>query len=204
MRYQPPIINFYILNYLINNMHLNKQEAEQNKQAIIDDIKEGKVFIYPTDTIYGLGCDATNEEAVKRIRDLKQSYDQAFSIIPPSKQWILDNCKMNPTIQEWINKLPGPYTLILSLITDTGVAESLLQGRKTLGIRIPAHWFTEIAQESGVPVVTTSVNIHGQPFITDLSNQDLAVDFTINEGPKSGKPSTVVDLTQEQPKITER
>ena len=185
-------------------MLLTKQEAEQNKEKIIDYIKEGKIFIYPTDTLYGIGCDATNDEAVKRIRELKQSYDQAFSIIPPSQQWIVDNCAISPIIQEWLNKLPGPYTLILPLTSETALSEQLTLGRKTIGIRIPHHWCTEILQESNLPIISTSVNIHGQPFLTDPSHFSGEVDFIISEGTKTGKPSKIVDLTGEKPKITER
>ena len=184
-----------------------KQEAQQNKQAIIDFIKEGKIFVYPTDTVYGLGCDATNDDAVKKIRDMKQSYDQPFSIIAPSKQWILDNGKVNETIQAWLNKLPGPYTLILNLKAESPSPEVTLD-TPTIGMRIPDNWFTEIIAEANTPFVTTSANIHGQPFLTDpknlSENMKEKVDIVIDEGMKVGKPSTIVNLTGEKPVIKER
>ena len=78
----------------------------------VDDIKHGAVFIYPTDTIYGLGCDATNEESVKKIKELKyRDKDKPMSVIAPSVDWIKEHCEVT---DEMIEKyLPGPYTLLL-------------------------------------------------------------------------------------------
>ena len=189
-------------------MHIfTQQETQQNKQAIIDLIKEGKVFIYPTDTVYGLGCDANNDAAVKRIRDIKQSYDQPFSIIAPTKQWILDNCTITPKIQEWLNKLPGPYTLILNLIQEAA-SQELILGKTSVGVRMPDHWFTNIITEANIPFVTTSVNIHGQPYLTDPKNLSEEIkekiDVLIDEGMKTDKPSTIVNLLKDQPIVKER
>jgi len=181
---------------------IKKEEALQNKEAVINWIKNGKIFVYPTDTIYGIGCDGTNDESVKKIREIKKS-DQAFSVIAPSQQWILDNCVVKD--QEWLNKLPGPYTLILPLIAE-GVSAEVTAGKKTIGVRIPDHWFSEIVQEAGVPFVTTSANVHGQPFLTNIAelNKEVKVDVIIDEGKKEGKPSTLVDLTGEEANIIER
>ena len=66
-------------------------------------IEEGSIFIHPTDTIYGIGCDATNKEAVRKIRDIKQS-KQPFSVIAPGKQWILDNCIVHEHAKEFLDK----------------------------------------------------------------------------------------------------
>ena len=80
---------------------------------IIEDIMQGKIFIYPTDTIYGLGCDAENKQAVEKIKSSKQrDKDRPLSIIAPSIEWI----KQNLIIDENLNLkkyFPGPYTLIL-------------------------------------------------------------------------------------------
>lgn len=70
-----------------------------------------EIFIYPTDTIYGIGCDAENKTLVKKIREIKNRDNGSFSVIAPSINWILENCE---TDKKQIKKyLPGPYTLIL-------------------------------------------------------------------------------------------
>ena len=68
---------------------MTKDEVNVNFDDIKDMIEDGAVFIHPTDTIYGIGCDATNKEAVKKARDIKKS-KQPFSVIAPSKDWIYE------------------------------------------------------------------------------------------------------------------
>jgi len=167
-----------------------KKDSEIIKKFII----QGSVFIYPTDTIYGIGCDATNNEAVLRVRSIKQREKKPFSVIVPSKDWIMENCKVK---ENDLKLLPGPYTLIFKLKKKC-VAESVNLGLETLGVRIPSHWFSKIVKETGIPVVTTSVNLSGQKYMTSIDNLDPAikeaVDFMVYEGPKEGKPSEIIDL----------
>lgn len=165
---------------------------------IAEQIKAGKIFIYPTDTIYGLGCDATNEEAVAQIRVLKKREDKPFSVIPPSPEWILENIDIaDPAMLK-----PGPFTYFVSLKNHSCITPSVRpdKTRQNLGLRTPLHWFTEHIREAGVPFVSTSVNISGMPSMTSLANLDPtirdAVDFTIYEGPKTGPASEKIDLTK--------
>ena len=97
---------------------VNKDEYNVNKSRILKQIKEGAVFIHPTDTIYGIGCDATNEAAVDKVRDAKQRKDLPFNIIAPSRDWVRANCEVDQEAEEWLAKLPGPYTIILKLKKD--------------------------------------------------------------------------------------
>jgi tRNA threonylcarbamoyl adenosine modification protein (Sua5/YciO/YrdC/YwlC family) len=185
-------------------MILNKDEFILNKEKYLKLIREGAIFLYPTDTIYGIGCDATNDKSVKKIRDMKERPKNPFSVMAPSKKWILENCKIHD-IQ--LNKLPGAYTFIVKLKKDC-VSGFVNNDMQTLGIRIPDHWFSEIAKELKLPIVTTSVNKAGKEFMTSLDNLDKdiknKVDFIIYEGGKKGKPSTIVDFTEEDIKIKER
>ncbi|OHA91554.1 MAG: hypothetical protein A2758_00345 [Candidatus Zambryskibacteria bacterium RIFCSPHIGHO2_01_FULL_49_18] len=177
---------------------VDRKYVEQNKSEIIEAIKAGKIFIYPTDTIYGLGCDATNTKSVQKIREIKKRETKPFSIIVPSKEWIIENCK--PARSEDysggseignLNKyLPGPYTLIVNKKTGG-----------TLGVRIPKHWFTQVVTDAGMPFITTSVNFSGEPHmekIEDVKPEVLeAVDYVVYEGEKRGKPSEKIVLTKE-------
>lgn len=186
---------------------LSKEEFEKEKDIIRTNLIENSpVFIYPTDTIYGLGCNATNKEAVEKIRNIKQRNSNPFSVIAPSKEWIDENCIVNKNAKEWIKRLPGPYTLILK-IKNRCVAENVAPGLDTLGIRIPDHWFSDFAKEIDIPIVSTSVNKSGEDFMTSIDDLDneikSRVDFIVNEGPKKGRPSRIIDLTDEV-KVVER
>ncbi|MBS3100809.1 threonylcarbamoyl-AMP synthase [Candidatus Woesearchaeota archaeon] len=185
---------------------LNFEETNLEKQSIIDSIINGSVFIYPTDTIYGIGCNAQNSAAVKKVRQLKGRAASPFSVIAPSIDWINENCVITKESGEWLSKLPGPYTLILRLKKEC-VAKDVNPGLRTLGIRIPNHWIRKLAADAEVPVVTTSVNRSSEDYMTSLEDLDPAiksgVDFAIYEGKKEGRPSKLVDLT-EKAKITER
>ncbi|MBI2208567.1 threonylcarbamoyl-AMP synthase [Candidatus Woesearchaeota archaeon] len=186
---------------------LSKEEFKQEKDIIRNKLKEeNTVFIYPTDTIYGIGCNALNKEAVERIRKIKHRANNPFSVIAPSKEWIAENCEVNENAKEWIKKLPGPYTLVLKTKEEC-VAKNVAPGLKTLGIRIPDHWFSGFVKEISIPIVSTSVNISGGDFMTSLEDLDegikAKVDFIIYEGPRQGKPSKIVDLTSKV-KVIER
>lgn len=180
-------------------MHI-LSKADCQKPSILAEIKAGAVFIYPTDTIYGFGCDATNDKAIKRIRELKQREAKPFSIIAPSFEWIHQNCIVSDKAKAHLVKLPGPCTLILPLKTKA-IAASVNNGGNTVGVRIPNHWIATLVERLGRPIVTTSVNKSGLKPCTQLDQfQKFAVDFIIYEGDKAGSPSTVIDLVGE-PKI---
>lgn len=159
------------------------------------EILVGKIFIYPTDTIYGLGCNATNEEAVNRIKEIKgRDKEKPLSVIAPSINWIEENLIIEPelNIKQY---LPGPFTLILKK-KNPKFLEHIAKG-ETLGIRIPANPFTKEIQKSRVPFITTSVNLSGEPFALTLDDikQDIKdkVDHIIEAKAKmTGIPSTLI------------
>ena len=165
------------------------------------------VFIYSTDTIYGIGCDATNFKSVERVRKAKQRDNRPYSVIAPSKKWIEKNCIVNKQAKKWINMLPGPYTLIFKLKNKKCVAKNIT-GNNTLGVRIPDNWSASIAKDLKKPIVTTSANLHGESYMTKLQdlNEKLIkqIDLVIYEGEKRGKPSTIVNLTKEKPAVLKR
>ena len=187
---------------------LSRDEYNLRKEELLLKIKQGAVFIYPTDTIYGLGANALNHNAVNKIRQAKGRYERPFSVIAPSKEWIRENCEVNEKTEEWLEKLPGPYTLILKLKNKEAVEQNVNTNLSTLGVRIPDHWSTDIAKELNIPIITTSANLTSKEFMTSLTNLDVnvrnKVDFMINQGEIKGKPSTLIDLTKEQVEVKER
>ncbi len=178
---------------------LTKSQFLRDKETWLNKIKIGAIVMHPTDTVYGLGCDATNKAAVALLRSAKQQDERPFSVIAPSKQWVEENCAIPEFAREWLAKLPGPYTLVLPLKNMQSVAPNVHQNKSTLGIRIPAHWFSEVIAEFGKPLVTTSVNFTGQPFATSVWNVPFKLKehlfFAIDDGEKKGPPSTIVDCT---------
>ncbi len=179
---------------------LTKSELEYRKDELMKRMVKGEVFIHPTDTIYGLGCNALDEKAVKTIRDIKDRQETPFSIWAPSKEWILDNCEVNEEVEEWIDKLPGPYTLVLKLKNKKAIAPNVHPANGTVGVRIPNHWFHNVVEGLGFPIVTTSANRTGQEFMTSIENIDPEVQkgvrFIVYEGEKKGRPSQIVDLVK--------
>lgn len=159
-----------------------------DKEIIQQEIAKGKIFIYPTDTLYGLGCDANNKEAINRIKNIKKRENKPFLIMVPSKEWIKEHYQFNH--EEELNKLPGPFSFIVK------------NNNETLGVRVPDCTMTKIIQG---PFISTSVNLAGEaPALTldDISNEiKEQIDYIIkSDKPLLGKPSEIWDLTQEEPK----
>jgi L-threonylcarbamoyladenylate synthase len=183
---------------------LSKEELEQNPRSLVKELKE-QVFIYPTDSIYGIGCDATNQELVQKVRELKNSTIQPFSIIPPNKEWVYDNCEISHQAKEWIEKLgtqpliegkEQPFSIILKLKNKQALAHNVLQGKDTVSIRIPDHWFSYYIQKMSVPIITTSANPTGGNFMTNIDDLHerikTSIELCVYEGEKKGHPSTLV------------
>lgn len=187
---------------------ITKEEFELNVEKYLKEIEEGKVFIYSTDTIYGIGCNAMNSEAVKRIREAKNRSNAPFSVIAPSKDWIRKNCEVTSEGEKWLQKIPGPYTLIFKIKNKNCIAKETNMGLESLGIRIPDYWTSKIAATADIPIITTSVNKTGEAYMTSIENIDseikAKVDFVIDEGEKIGKPSNIIHLEGEKVKIRER
>lgn len=187
---------------------INKEEFKLDQKKFFNLILKGAVYIHPTDTIYGLGSNAEDKNAVQKIRDLKKREDLPFSVIAPSKEWIKENCEIDEKVEQWIEKLPGPYTLILRIKNKNAIADNVAPGLDTVGIRIPDHWFSVIAKVIDIPLVTTSANVVGDEFMTSMDNLNIdiksKIDFIVYEGEKKGRPSTLIDLSKEKEKIKER
>jgi len=182
-------------------------EVKENRDFILESIKKGFIFIYPTDTIYGIGCDATNESAVLKLRMLKERYDKPLLIIAPSKKWIYENCIVQKKFEKYIKKLPGAFTFILKLKNKNCINKYVNMDSDSIGVRIPDHIFTKTIQESEKPFITTSVNISGKEHvkkIEEISEKIKKECIIIDAGLLDGKPSSLIDLTGDIPKILGR
>jgi L-threonylcarbamoyladenylate synthase len=183
---------------------LARTELDYRKEEIINKIINGAIFIYPTDTIYGIGCNAIKEKSVAKIRKIKKREKSPFSIIIPSINWVKENCFIAPNAQKWIARLPGPFTVILPLNNSVAVAKNVTPSLDSIGIRLPDHWISKLVNECGIPIVTTSANKTGQKFMTSIEDLDpdveKEVEFMIYEGPKEARPSKIIDIEKEEVK----
>lgn len=187
---------------------ISKEQFFGSKSYYLRKITKGAVFIYPTDTIYGIGCDATNAAAVQRLREIKGRYAKPLLVMAPSKEWVQKNCIVPRQAEQWITKWPAPHTLILKLKSRGYIAKDVNNGQDTIGVRMPDHWFRQAATELDIPIVSTSANIAGEEFMTSLDDLDARIrakiEFIIYEGEKRGHPSTLMDFTAEKVQVTER
>jgi len=179
-------------------MIISKEDFLRNLEGYTSEMGKGKIFVYPTDTIYGIGCDACNSESVLKIREIKKREDKPFSVIVPGKKWIRKNCVVDSLVESWISKLPGAYTLILELKNLKAVSIKVNNGIDSLGIRIPDNWFADVVKKFGRPFVTTSVNISGEKSAESIEEIDkeilIGVDYIIEDGMMEGSASKIVKL----------
>ncbi len=178
------------------------------KRKVVSAIKVGKVFVYPTDTIYGIGCNAEISGSVQKIADAKgRSESKMFSVIAPGKEWVWSHTTISKANRDLAESLlPGPYTLILP--SSSKSPKPVVSPEKTIGVRIPRHPFTDVVEEAAVPFVTTSVNLSGQPpvsRISEIPNEvKNAVDIVIDAGHISGHPSRIFDMRTDDVKVIKR
>lgn len=166
-------------------------------------LKNGGIVLYPTDTLYGLGVNAFNEEAIKRLYRLKRRPpDKPISIYLHDTKWIGKVAHLNPKVERIIKKLlPGPFTIILK--KRDRVPQILTGGSEKIGIRIPDNIISRGLSKE-FPITSTSANISGMKThnnIKDIIQQIGEVNLAIDAGPLKGGPSTVIDLTTDPPKI---
>jgi L-threonylcarbamoyladenylate synthase len=169
-------------------------------------IRGGGVVIYLTETVYGIGCDPTQEEAAKRVCEVKGREKKALPLIASDIESVKKVVTMNPTAEKLAKKFwPGPLMLILP--AKIAFSNWVTQGANTLGIRITSHPLANrLAELSGGLLVSTSANLSG--FEPALSAQDAAeqigknVDLILDGGiSKTSQPSTVLDLSLDIPKV---
>jgi len=188
----------------IYNENPNSREIEK----VVSVLREGGIVIYPTDTLYGIGCDALNVRAVERICDLKGINPQKsnLSIICNDLSAISEYAKVSTPIFKLMKKnLPGPFTFILP---TTSSLPKIYKNKKTVGIRVPDNnIIREIVAQLGNPVLSTTVKDEDEEveYITDpeLIHEkwgDIA-DIVIDGGPGGIEGSTVVDCTTGEPFI---
>jgi tRNA threonylcarbamoyl adenosine modification protein (Sua5/YciO/YrdC/YwlC family) len=179
-------------------------EPRKVRQAV-DALEAGEVIAYPTDTVYGLGCDIMNRRAIDRlyaIKGMDKRHELAF-ICPDLGDIARYAVVEKQEYRVLRHYLPGPYCFIL---TATKEVPKLLQSRrKTVGIRIPAHEVIRaIARELGRPIISTTAQRTGEDPHVDPHEIDEAfkgLGMVLDGGGGGMVPTTIIDLTQSPPEI---
>ena len=178
-------------------------------KKVVNILKKGGLIIYPTDTVYGLGCDITNTKALERIARIKGvKLDKAnFSFICHDLSNLSDYVKQidSTTFKILKRALPGPYTFILP---GSKTLPAAFKKKKEVGIRVPNNAIAlEIVKALGNPIVSTSIRDDDTilEYTTDpeliLEKWDNLVDLVIDGGYGGNQGSTIIDLSGEQPEI---
>ena len=182
----------------------NPQQRYLNKAVEV--LKNGGVIIYPTDTVYGLGCDIFNREAVERIYMIKNDTGtKLFSFLCADLKDISKYAKVSNFAYRSMKKLiPGPYTFVLPAAKE--VPKILWTKRKTVGIRVPDNTIARtLAAELGNPIISTSATTRkGELLYDPLEIRTVfnnSVDLMLSMGALSGVPSSIVDLSGSEAEI---
>ncbi len=165
------------------------------------------VIVYPTDSVYAFGCSLQKPKAIERMRAIKGKDESVFTLVFDSLARIADFARVdNPEFRVLKRNLPGPFTFLLTPLSR--VPEKALARRKSIGVRIPANSIARaLVEELGCPMLTTSVKDDDEiiEYTTDpeLIHERYArlVDMVIDGGYGAGTPTTVVDLTGDEPEI---
>jgi L-threonylcarbamoyladenylate synthase len=188
--------------------------SHEPDESVIDEavslLLDGKLIVYPTDTIYALGVNALDIDSINRLFTVKErSFEKPIHVVVDSLEMADEYVILNQAARQLAAKfLPGPLTMVLP--KRAVVPDLLVSGRQTLGIRIPDNEVClRLARKSGIPLTTTGANISGggdsytvDDVIRQLDSRADAVDLYLDQGRLDPTlPSTLIDLSSDSPVI---
>lgn len=187
-------------------LSMNRDHPEPRKVArVVEILQKGGVIAYPSDTVYGLGCDLMNKAAIERLYQIKGMVrDKSLAFICPDLSDIARYAIVeNPQYRVLKRCLPGPFTFILTATRE--VPKMLLTKQKTVGIKVPNHPVPiAIVRELGRPLISTTAAPPGEEPIVDpweLGERFPGLDYVIDAGDCGTVPTTVVDLSEGDVKV---
>lgn len=173
-------------------------------QEAVKTMKEGGIILYPTDTVWGIGCDARNKEAVEKIYRLKQRSDTKSMLVLVGNEGMLQRTVREVPDIAWqlLDVAVNPLTLIYDEVM--GVADNLIAEDGSLGIRVTTESFSKaLSERLGAPVVSTSANISGHPtprIFSDIEQPIIdGVDYVCRyrqNDRAAASPSNIIKITQ--------
>jgi tRNA threonylcarbamoyl adenosine modification protein (Sua5/YciO/YrdC/YwlC family) len=188
------------------------QTYEQNPQprairTAVEVVRDGGLIVYPTDTIYGLGCDLHNKRALEKLYRIKGMVEKSpLSFISPDLSRVSRYAQVGNRAYRIMNKcLPGPFTFILPAMKE--VNRYMLYKRRQIGIRVPASNVCRmLTQELGNPIVNTSVPLWREKVLNSGEVIDeyfgAQIDLVLDIGVLVSEPSTIVDLSGDEFAVT--
>lgn len=187
-------------------VEIQPQHPDPRKvQRAVDALEAGDVIGYPTDTVYGLGCDLLNKRAVDRLYAVKRmprTHPLAF-ICPDLADIARYAIVEKPAYRILRHYLPGPYCFILEATRE--VPKLVLSKRKTVGIRVPNHPVTlALVRTLGRPIISTTAQLDGgEPFVDAAEIDDAfpGLGLILDAGGGGTVPTTIIDLTQTPPAV---
>jgi tRNA threonylcarbamoyl adenosine modification protein (Sua5/YciO/YrdC/YwlC family) len=192
------------LSSMLLSIHPDHPEPRKIRRAV-DALSAGGVIAYPTDTVYGLGCDLTNKHAIERlyaIKGMDRSHPLAF--VCPDLSNIARYALVDNQVYRVLKRfLPGPYTFILPATRE--VPKLVQMKRKNVGIRVPACEATRaLARELGRPIISTTAARPGaEPMVDphEIDDEFRGLALVLDAGGGGLVPTTVIDLTTIPPEI---
>jgi tRNA threonylcarbamoyl adenosine modification protein (Sua5/YciO/YrdC/YwlC family) len=184
---------------------VNPRHPEPRKIArAVEVMRRGGVIAYPTDTVYGLGCDISNKKAVERIKRMKRmSDDQLMTFVCADIRVVARYGVVHDAAHRILRRLtPGPYTFVLEATRE--VPKVLRLKRKTVGVRVPDQPVAlALTTELGGPVASTSASVDGEILLDpeDIAAHFPDVELILDIGAGGTTPSTVVDLSGAAPEV---
>jgi len=184
-------------------IHPHHPEPRKIGQAVTV-LKRGGVIAYPTDTVYGIGCDIQDKRAIERIYQMKpMAKDHLLAFLCPDLSDIARYARVDDSAYRLMRRLaPGAYTFVLPASKE--VPKVLLMKRKTVGIRVPKHPVPQaILRELGAPIISTSATYDGETLFdpAEIDDRFPQLDMVLDADACGAISSTIIDLTGTRPEI---
>ena len=187
-------------------LEVNPEHPEPRKiRRAVDALEAGEVIAYPTDTVYGLGCDLFNKKAIDRLYQIKgMAKSQHLAFVCHDLSDVARYAVVHDATYRILKRhTPGPYVFIMNATRE--VPRIVQMPRKTVGIRVPDHPVARaLASELGRPIISTTAARHGED--PDPDPREIAIAFkglslVIDAGPGGLVPTSVVDLSKDEPVV---
>lgn len=198
---------------MVEILKIKRENLKKIIEIAAKSIKGGKVLICPTDTVYGLIADATNERAVKKLFKIKKRKgNKAVPVFVKDLKAAKKLALIQKHQENFLGKVwPGKTTVVFK--RKKSKVKLYGADRKTIALRVPKHkLINELLKKTNRPLTGTSANISGKPASTEIEkvisqfkNQEFLPDLILDEGNlKKSLPSTIIDLTKKKPKLLRR
>ena len=180
---------------MVKIIHWENENAMETACSVL---RRGGVIVYPTDTLYGFGCDAKNESAIQKINSIKGRISP-MSVLVPNKETASSWMNISELDKKNVLEILGGSTTVIISVIDEVVSNSITGDKQTLGMRIPDHDFCQkLSHAYPNPITTTSVNRTRQEPLTNpekiLSEFAHEIDLIIEDGIIEGSGSTIYNF----------